>query len=449
MTRLRIPLLFVLVLALAAVGTAATLEKSTNVPVGPGSLTQNAESTALYCSGLSGTTGTAVGHVTYLNTTGSTRTVNLEVASDTASSELSSLTLAPHSSKSVSPQATVKGISYAVAAQVNGGGVVGEEVAQGATAESPCTSAGVTDWYATGFDTTVGSTAVLSIYNPTATAAVFNITVFTANGFAAPALFQGMSIGAHAQIEVNLGAQIVNASNVGVHVRVLRGSIVIVGVQHSGSLTSFNSGQSSLATSAWFPRVTTVTGADAQIRVTNPGSEPANVVVDVALSSFKVAPQTITVAGDSSGDIVITPNSAIPAHGYATVQLKSDRLIATSLLTGSSAGLALSAPVIPSNEFLVADFSGRGFDAATVTNTSPKPVTVTFATMATGTRTSVKASTQLAGGATESILGLFSGLTTLKGNTLFVTSSKPSLVVATTLPTTPVGVIVVAPLDGR
>ena len=448
MRRARVPLLLVLAIILAGVGTLATLVKSTNIPNGPGSLVQNAESTALYCTGLSGAKGDAVGHVTYLNTTASTRTVNVEVASDTSSSELATLTLAPHTSQSVNPL-VVKGDSYALAAQVNGGGVVGEQVAQGATAESPCTSAGVTNWYGAGFNTTVGSSALLSIYNPTATAAVFNISAYTSSGFSAPQTFQGMSIGAHAQVEVNLGTEIVNTANVGVHVRVLRGSIVIVGVQHSGNETSFNSGEESLVTSAWFPKVTTVSNADAQIRITNPGAEPASVVVNVQVASFKVAPQTVTVAGDSSNDIVITPNSAIPAAGYAIAQLTSDQPVAVALLTGSSAGIGLSSPVVPSNSFLIADFSGKGFNAASVTNTSNKVISITSTTMATSSQPSVHATTQLASDSTEDILGLFSAISTLKANTLFVTSSKPTLVVATTLPSSPVGIDVVSPLDGR
>ena len=372
-----------------------------------------------------------------------------DIVSDTAKRSTTSLKLAPHASGSLDPQSLVAGNHFAIAVQVNGSGVVGEEVAQNSTAESPCTSAGVTNWYATGFDSTVGSIAQLSIYNPTATAAVFNVSAYSPKGFSAPAPFQGMAVGAHSLLEINLGSEIVNTSNIGVHVKVLRGSVAIVGVQGSGTVTSFNDGVTSTSTRAWYPRVTTAATATAQLRITNTGSLPANVTVDVVLKNYHVAAQTQTIAPYSSGEVVITPNSAIPIAGYATVRLTSTIAVFTSLATGTSAGFSLSSPVTPSNSFLIADFSGKGFDAATVTNTSSKTITVRFTTIVAKGGQSASGSAQLSGGATQDILALFSGVSTLKGATLLVTSSRPSLVVATTLPTTPAGTTIVAPLDGR
>jgi hypothetical protein len=256
-------------------------------------------------------------------------------------------------------------------------------------------------------------------------------------------------VGAHSLLEINLGTQIVNTTNIGVHVKVLRGSIDIVGVQGSGPVTSFNAGVMALATTAWFPRVTTASGATAQIRVTNTGAVAANVVANVELSNYKVAPQSQIIAPYSSGVITITPNSAIPAAGYGTVTFTSNVPVATSLATGTSGTIALSAPVAPSNSFLIADFSGKGFDASTVTNTSSKALTVTFSSLVGAGQHGATSSTQLDADSTENILSLFSGLTSLKGVTLLITSSKPTLVVTTTLPTTPAGTTVVAPLDGR
>jgi hypothetical protein len=447
----RTPLLVVLALALVVVGTASTLEKSHNSKLPPGSLSlvQGVESAALYCTGITGPKGDATGHVTFLNTTDSSRSLDVEVVSDTGDRSTTSLNLAAHAARSIEPETLAHGNNFSVAVQVNGGGVVGEEVANEATAESPCTSAGVTDWYGAGFDSTVGSKAQLSIYNPTATAAVFNISAYTSGGFSAPASFQGMAVGAHSQLEVNLGTEIVDTTDIGVHVKVLRGSIDIVGVQGSGAVTSFNAGVTSPSTSDWFPRVTTAALATAQIRITNTGATPANVVAIVGLSKFKVAPQTQTIAPFSSGDITITPNSAIPAAGYATVKLTSNVPVVSSLATGTSTGFALSAPVTPSDDFLIADFSGKGFNAATVTNTSSSAMTVTFTTVVSAGQHAVSSTAQLSTDSTRNILSLFSSLGTLRGKTLLITSSRPSLVVTTTLPTSPIGTTVVAPLDGR
>ena len=78
-------------------------------------------------------------------------------------------------------------MSYGIGVEISGGGVIAEELAAQGDAEAPCASAGTTRWYATGFDTTVGSSGEISVYNPTGTAAVMNVSVYTAAGFSAPA----------------------------------------------------------------------------------------------------------------------------------------------------------------------------------------------------------------------------------------------------------------------
>jgi len=130
---------------------------------------------------------------------------------------------------------------------------------------------GITNWFAAGFDTTVGSSAILSVYNPTETPAVFNVSTFSSSGYVAPQRFQGYAVAAHSQAEIDLGTEIVDLSDVGVHVRVLRGTLDIVGLQKSGPTVSYNTGVEQALTTAIFPLVTTANNATAQIRFSNPG----------------------------------------------------------------------------------------------------------------------------------------------------------------------------------
>jgi hypothetical protein len=433
--------------ALVVTGVAATHYRSSNPSTLANGLNAvDVESAALYCTGLSGASGGVEGHVVFLNTSSATRTVVVNIVSDRHRTNTVTLHLAEHSSQSVSPASLASGNSYAVAAEVIGGGVVGEEVTSGGAAEAPCTSAGITSWYSAGFDTLVGSSAALSIYNPTATPAVLDVTTFSSNGFGAPAAFRGLSLAAHTQIELNLGTPIVNTSNIGVHVSVLRGSLVVAGVQRSGTVASLVPGSTSPSSDSWFPRVTTVENAVAELRVANPGAQTVSVTAKLELAPYTVAPLTLRVAPYSSGKIVISPNPAVPDHGYATVQLTSSGPLVSSLVTGTSGGIAISSPGTPGDEFLISDFAGRGYDAATVTNTSSQPLSVDFRVVGTNGATG---SARLEGGATESILGIFSGVTTLSGKTVFITSSRPDLLVTTSLPSNPQGVTVVAPLNGR
>jgi hypothetical protein len=339
--------------------------------------------------------------------------------------------------------------SYGVAVQISGGGVVADEI-QG-NASVPCNSQGVTHWYATGFNTLTGSDALLSLYNPTGTEAVLNVSVFGANGFSAPEDLQGISVPAHAQDEIDLGHDVVNTPNVGVGVKVVRGSLAIVGVQDSLGTTSFDQGVTAPDVQSWFPAVTTANDATAEIRLANPNNHIANVRVDVSLEKFKIAPQTVTLAPFTTGFITITPNPAIPVAGYASLNLHANVPVIAGLATGEGNWIALSSPQAPSQAYVVRDFTGLGFDTASVTNTSSRAETLhvtTFGARSVSKDVTSRAIT-LAGGATTTLAALISTPLTRPAGTYLVTSSRASAIVTLTLPSRPRGLYVVAPLDGR
>ncbi len=444
-------LVVTLALVLAATATVSAMVHSSNPTSLPNALSVagDAESTAVYCTGLSAAGGGAAGVVSFLNTQPHARTLSVTVVSDTGRRVTRRLTVAAASTARVAPSSWLGGHSYGLEAVVDGGGVVAEEVGAGASALAPCVAGGVTSWYASGFDTKVGSSAVLSFFNPTATPAVIDVTTYSSTGYAAPAPFQGFAVGPHDQVEINLGAQVVNTDNVGVGVSVVRGAVAVLGVQRSGAVTSFMTGSASPSTLAWFPQVTTAAAARAEIRLTNPSSQPADVTVAVSLGSFHVVPRTVTVAARATGLVTITPNPAIPAAGFASLRVHSSQPVVAALATGSAAGLSLSAPIGPRREFLVSDFSGRGFATATLTNVGARPLAVALRTLATPGSTATTTSATVPGGATVALRTLFAGLGPLHDRSFFVSAPRPALVATLTLPGRPAGVVVVAPLDGR
>ncbi len=439
----RRPLVLALAAVLAATAIATGVVHTSNPTVAVSSLsTGPVESTALYCAGL-GASGTPAGHVVVLNTADHTRDVEVEIDSDTGRSQTRHLVLAAHASASMAPPAT--GHWFGMSLIVNGRGVVADELNAAGTAQTPCLDSGSTDWYASGLDTAVGSTAYLVLYNPSSTSTVVNVTAETASGFSAPAPYQGVAIAAHRVVSLPLGIRIVNQANVGVHVRVIRGDVVATAVQQSGTFTSFNAGSSSLSRTAWFPRVTTVSGALARVLITNPSNATASVTASIGLAPYNVAPQQVNVAPFSTGSIVITPNSAVPAHGYATVQLRSSVPIAASLATGTLNGQSLSVPATPSKLYLVSDFARLGFDAMTATNVGARALTVTVTVLGTIATSRV---ITLAPGTTVDLRGRDGLPTTLHGRTFLISAKNSKLVVATTLPTTPPGIVVVSALNG-
>ena len=435
--------------ALALTGAASVLTHSRNPATLPNgfSVSNGAESTALYCTGLGGSRGPLAGHVVFLNTTGSTRTLSVQVVSDAGRQATTNIHLLAHGRQSMAPDTLVKGSDFAVAAQVDGGGVVAQEMTSGPSAVAACTSSAVTNWFGTGFDTRVGSSAALSIYNPTATPAVLSVTCFTPAGFSAPASFQGLSVGPHRVVSLNLAPQIVDTANFGVEVSVARGSIEVVGDETSGAVASLNVGSTATSTSLWFPLVPTARGALAAVRVANPSQQRANVTLRVSLAHYSIAPLSVSVSADSSASFTITPNSAIPAAGEASVALTSTVPVVAALATGTDRGVALTAAQSPSAEFLVADVTGRGFKSTTVTNSSPRTITVRVTTL-NGATLPVTTSVQLPASSTRALTRFAPGTTTRGQRILFVVTSNPSLIVTGTLPSSPAGVTVVAALNG-
>lgn len=452
--RRRSPILLVVVALVAAAGVAlsVTHPKNPAAPASGLSVTIDAESTALYCTGLSNGPG-APGRVTFYNTANGPRNLSVNVVSSRGTSWSGAVELGAHQAQSIEPSvldASTKNATYGVAVQISGGGVVGEEVEGTGRAEAPCVDQGATHWYATGFDTLVGSSADLSVYNPTATAAVLNASIYGSSGVSSPESFQGIAVPAHTQSEIDLGTEVVNTSNVGVSVHVLRGSLEIVGVQDSNGTVSLDPGQRHANTNSWFTDVTTVEKSTAEIRLANPTLHLANVSVAVSLGEYKIPEQRVTLAPYSTGVITITPNPAIPASGYANLTLHSNVPIISTLATGSGSVVELNTPSAPVGAVFVRDFTGLGFDAATVTNTAARGVRLTISTFdsATPKTLTVSGGITLKGGATTDLSSLFTTFGTA-GEAYLIRASRPTVVVSLTLPSRPRGVDVVAPLDGR
>lgn len=450
-SRRRASLLLVLGLALIVVGVFSSMATNVDPSQLPSTLALNgrAESTALYCTGFSSAKLGENGRVIFTNTTNHAHLITIDVVSDTGQSYSRQVTLDAYQQYGFDPNFGLAGDYFGVGAQVSGGGVVGVEVSKDHASEAPCITTGVTNWFASGFDTTVGSSAILSVYNPTATPAVFNVSTFSSSGYVAPAKFQGYAVGPHSQAEIHLGSEIVNLSNVGVHVKVLRGSLDIVGLQQSGPTVSFNTGVIAPSTTALFPLVTTANGASAQIRLSNPGPAPANVTLTVTLAPFHVPNQTLRVPPYASVVATITPNSAIPAARYASVALRSSAPVIAALATGSGKDVALSAAPTSEAEYLVGDFTGHGYDAATLTNTSSRAITLTITRLPRGNGSPTSTRVRVAANTSETLRSAVPSVAKLRGVVLIVRASRASLILTLTLPTRPAGMTVVSGLDGR
>ena len=445
MTRRVRPLLVVLAAIVVFAGVVASTTSHLNPSTLPSglSLTANADSTALYCTGLGDHQSGLEGRVVLANTTSASHVVLISVVSNTGRTWNTEHDIAANTTWSFDPSTTEPGQDYGVAVLVSGGGVVGQEVTAAKNSGVPCVSSGTNQWYGAGFNTLVGSYSAVSIYNPTATAAVLNVSTFSSLGFAAPARFQGIAVGPHQQTEVDLGAQLVNTTNIAVRVHVLRGSLAIVGVQQSGAVASFSQGLAAASTTATYPSVTTVARATSEIRVANPGPFTAHVTFAVRLGSFKIPEQYLTIPAYTSAIQTINPNTAIPAAGLASITMTSNVPVVSSLATGSNGDVALSSPVTPASQFLVGDFTGNGFASATLANTSHSQLSVTV----TDTKSGASSSASIPGDASVDLATIVHE--SLRARFILVTATSSALVATMTLPSSPSGIAVVPGLDGR
>jgi hypothetical protein len=130
--------------------------------------------------------------------------------------------------------------------------------------------------------------------------------------------------------------------------------------------------------------------------------------------------------------------------------MSSNRPVISSLATGSGDNVALSAPSSPESEYLVGDFTGTGFDAATLTNTSSRSIAIDITTLANSRGAQAKnTEIHLAGSTSVSVHDAVPALSSLRGVVMIVKASRPTLVVTLALPTRPAGMTVVGGLDGR
>jgi Family of unknown function (DUF5719) len=365
---------------LAALFLLATLVNYAQRPINPGISTASSlgtNATVLYCTGLSSAKHHEVGLVTFQNTSGEKRSVSISVSSPDAKIATTKLTLGAYRSKSFDPGSISSGSYFGVSAQFNGTGVIAQESLMNGQYVSPCISSGSREWYGAGFDTKVGSLGALSIYNPTGTPAVLNIVSFTPTGYVAPAPFQGLSIPGHAESLIDLGAQIVDRADIAVRVTVLRGSLVIAGVQESGSNQSVMTQSSEPQKLVTYPAVSTAASAISVIRLANSHNRDVTAHVKVDDGAYGLVKFDVPVPAYSTVQASISPNTAIAAGGIASVTITAKRPISTSLVTGTTKGLNWIASTPASSTVVVTDPLKLGYGNLVLANTSNKTIHVT------------------------------------------------------------------------
>jgi hypothetical protein len=302
-----------------------------------------AESTSLYCAGISPSGVAGSGGAKFWNSSNERRHLDIEMTNDNRA-VASTATIGPKESFFLPAGSTLDG-SISVRAQIDGPGVVGSLFTTGPDSTSiPCQSDGVTDWYVTGLGTAGGASSRLTLLNPTATPAVIDITTQSSLGFSAPASYQGLVIPANGQLTLSVGQEVVEATALAVHVRALRGSFVGSALLVVGNRASILTGQAYPMVDSSYGSVNTNENSTESINLYNPLDVTAHVKLKLYLPGFDIAPIAIDVEPSATIGVTLVPDTRVPTSGWATLRVTSPEGIISTLYSAANGYARLASP---------------------------------------------------------------------------------------------------------
>ncbi len=381
--RSRVPLVMV-ALILAGAGVASSVASNTNSATLPTGLRTSGaiESAALYCTGFTGHSGVAPASVWFFNTSSHDRLVDATIASGRGAERDARFIVHARRVFVLAHDLFSGSAMYAVSAVVDGGGVSAVTRGTAANATSaPCATTGATRWSFAGVTTHVGNRVLIAIVNPTSTQVVANVTASTPSGFLSPESFQGIVIGARGVVTVDVGAGVVNAAPILVHVTAVHGTVVAVAVQtwnNSSSGPSILTGSPGPSRSALFPEAPTSEGIVSTLVIANPGAAVNHLTVRVGIPGYVIAPFRRDVGPFATTALVVSPNSRVPPAGPAALRVTgTSPFVATLVITQkATSGVWMSSPIPSTRAQVVDDRDGEGLASLTVLNPSARLATV-------------------------------------------------------------------------
>jgi hypothetical protein len=200
---------------------------------------------------------------------------------------------------------------------VAGGGLAVSQVAHNTLgwSESPCQSSTSAQWYFPGGDTTGGNQLAVSLFNPTATPVVVDLSFATPNGTVRPINYQGIVLEPGQVAVEDVAAEVQNASPVSTVVATRTGRIVAAEVEQFEGTTDGLALVPGAATpqSSWtVPLAQESPGGTSELDVFNPGPAVATVSVGVRLPSGPVAPFSARVPPGSTWALATSGQTRIP-----------------------------------------------------------------------------------------------------------------------------------------
>jgi hypothetical protein len=329
-----VPRLPILIVAVVVIVVAVLVDTRVSRPVPAGSpapagalaAPSSAESSSWYCAGAPGTPGgPAVQRLYLANTTSAPVDGLMTVVNSAGLTTTAPVTVPARGQLVAVPQNVLTGPWLAEQVDLDGGGVtVTEAVAgDGGWSVAPCASSPSSSWYFAAGSTAGASQQYLSLFNPTSTAVVVDLTFVTSGGVTQPAPFEGVVVApGHLAVEpVNIYVQ--NEQTVATIVQARSGRLVVgqLRIVASGSAQGLSllSGSPSPAPAWAVARSVDVSGGLTAFQILNPTTQTETVTVNVRAVTGPLAPLVQQVGPDATWSLSASATSRIPANvDYAT-----------------------------------------------------------------------------------------------------------------------------------
>ncbi len=203
---------------------------------------------------------------------------------------------------------------------IDGGGVGALEVVSGPLGwtTAPCASAAATRWFFAHGSTAPGQTVQLSLFNPTSSDAVVNVSFATsAGGAVTPPAYQGIPVPAGQAVLENLADHVQSNPSFATEVSALSGAVVAdemieVGSPGHGGMSIVDG--SPVTESRWaFAQNTDLQSGGNTFSVFNPSNHPASVTVSISLVQGQAAPIVMQVGPFSVATLAAQDQIRIPS----------------------------------------------------------------------------------------------------------------------------------------
>ena len=308
-------------------GSAGSLDGGVASASGVGLSPSGAESSAWFCAGGTGAGGNAQATLVLTNptpraVTGTVTSVAAGTTAPASGGRMSMSVVVPGRSQiGVVPAPGVSAAAVASTIVFDGGGVGATQVVSGplGVSTAPCASRTASQWYFADGSTAGNNSLKLSLFNPSRTTAVVNVSFVSAgNGVLAPPAYQGIDVPGDSLVVENIGDHVRNDPDVASMVASLSGAVVAAELESSGQ--AGNGGPSVVLGAVapamtWsFGQNTNVSGADTEFHLFNPGSKTARVTLQIGLQNGAAEPFVIRVPAMSLVNFDAASVTRIPGN---------------------------------------------------------------------------------------------------------------------------------------